>query len=1383
MHPYRTIYFRFLALLIIGLYLSVNTGYGQLSFTNPILESGTALQNGAVYRFSNIAPGIDALVTIVSRSHPDVAVENIDLPGSTFGHDVAWQPQVDGNFFNDPGCDTDTLKFADFKIEFVTSGSSAQSNINDIYLTSLDMDGNGNAGHVREYIMSDDFDSYSVGNPSSLTITNSIEVLAPVTGYAGIDTSAQEVMITLYYISTSEINMRVGAKFGLDCSGMDDSQESRLSSFYFKEFSLPIEVSPAVGNYVWVDTDGDGLQEPGENGVDGIMVKLYADTNGNSISEPDQGDVAVDSTYTVNGGQYLFSAFPLGDYFITFSNISGYIPTSSYVGSNPNIDSDGLVSDVYTFTGSTINHSIDLGLIDLTEKCYAIGQNSNGVLMSWDSLGNITQIGQLGVDEVETMTFNYDGSQLFAMDDGTIGTVNINSGLFSSCATFGVAQGNQGNILIDDVDGMAIDNTTGLVYAVHRRNGAQDLLLSINLGTCSIVPDAFGNNKDYVRIGGSLNDIDDIAFNPCTGVLYGSATDLSSGADGQIVTIKLNNGNATVVATLTETDIEGLTFNQNCTLFGSTGDNASQIDNTLYLIDIDAETTSAIATFPVGDVEAIACYIPAPDPNNPCTSVMARDDIDTTLENTVVLIDILDNDEACTGNLQESSVDTAGLLAPSLGTITNISNSTGIITYSPDFETVGLDSFQYLVCNTGSQSGCDTAMVYVLIHCGLVTGVNNISGTVYTDSNLDTIFDNTELGIPSVTVRLYEDMAPANGIPDGAAIQSDVTDGNGDYDFSLSLTYDQPFSYSQRISQFDDDARQKSNGDVDNNGNELKLGKNETVGLRFQNVNIPANATIDSAFVTFNPKDDGQSTSVNIFAERNSNAATFIESNYNISGRSLSASNVSWAPSTWTQDVPNRTGQLKTVIQEVVNSQSGINDLVLVFFPTGSEENKADSYDQSTSDAPLLQLYYTTNVGGNYNYIVRVDTSTVSGGAVLPSFDRSVMFNEDGEQYCNENFGVFYEDCTNGIDDDQDGLVDCDDPDCQTASTSVTSTDPSICNAANGTITLTFSGGLAPFNYLWTNGINNGSGTTGNITNLSAGLYSITVSDSECYLDTLDIQLLFDGSGCNPGNSPCFDETDTYAILGLDGGSVIVNSATNIIGDVGYSRNVTSNTNQKAGDSGAFNGTAYVHTNVTSFNYNVGNFLPSGGVMQNNATEDARLDAANTSALAFSAFFAGATPDVVLGVLGDNDNRTVNRVDSITIVEITSLDYNNDELTLIGSPGLDDAFVINVLGDFDFSASRIILTNVRPERVVFNFPNASNIVLNKATNVFNGTILAPTGSIVYHNSAIFNGAIIGLNLNLHSSFNIYHAPLDIPCPADVCQTATTNPHVMYFKRQ
>ncbi|MEZ5038476.1 MAG: pre-peptidase C-terminal domain-containing protein [Saprospiraceae bacterium] len=91
--------------------------------------------------------------------------------------------------------------------------------------------------------------------------------------------------------------------------------------------------------------------------------------------------------------------------------------------------------------------------------------------------------------------------------------------------------------------------------------------------------------------------------------------------------------------------------------------------------------------------------------------------------------------------------------------------------------------------------------------------------------------------------------------------------------------------------------------------------------------------------------------------------------------------------------------------------------------------------------------------------------------------------------------GPSYEICNDGIDNDGDGLVDCEDPDCSfVIYPSATNAD---CGRNNGTATVYLyddiiyrSGSFSPPTYLWSNG-----GTSQTIEGLSPGIYSVTVTN------------------------------------------------------------------------------------------------------------------------------------------------------------------------------------------------------------------------------------------------------------------------------------------------
>ena len=118
---------------------------------------------------------------------------------------------------------------------------------------------------------------------------------------------------------------------------------------------------PIGGDFVWNDLNGNGLQDVGEPGIDGVRVALIEDTNGNGTLGG--GDTEYTWTITANGGQYIFSDFPTGNYFIQFSNFpAGYVVTHANVGANEGLDSDGPTTDLVTFNNTTDTRDIDFGL-------------------------------------------------------------------------------------------------------------------------------------------------------------------------------------------------------------------------------------------------------------------------------------------------------------------------------------------------------------------------------------------------------------------------------------------------------------------------------------------------------------------------------------------------------------------------------------------------------------------------------------------------------------------------------------------------------------------------------------------------------------------------------------------------------------------------------------------------------------------------------------------------------------------------------------------------------------------------------------------------------------------------------------------------------------
>ncbi len=106
-----------------------------------------------------------------------------------------------------------------------------------------------------------------------------------------------------------------------------------------------------VGNFIWFDSNGNGVQDPGEPGYPGVVVKIY-DANGNLVG----------TTVTDANGNYAFEVGP-GTYYLEVEYPSFTEPTvanSTVDGFDSDFDADGLTG-LFT-VGTDANFNFDGGI-------------------------------------------------------------------------------------------------------------------------------------------------------------------------------------------------------------------------------------------------------------------------------------------------------------------------------------------------------------------------------------------------------------------------------------------------------------------------------------------------------------------------------------------------------------------------------------------------------------------------------------------------------------------------------------------------------------------------------------------------------------------------------------------------------------------------------------------------------------------------------------------------------------------------------------------------------------------------------------------------------------------------------------------------------------
>ena len=112
----------------------------------------------------------------------------------------------------------------------------------------------------------------------------------------------------------------------------------------------------SLGDFVWLDANGNGIQDNGESGLSGIEITLSGtDGTGNSINR---------STTSGAGGLYHIDGLKPGLYNVTAGKPSGYDFSPSDAGSD-DLDSDGIegtVSGVMVMSG-TMRTDLDFGFV------------------------------------------------------------------------------------------------------------------------------------------------------------------------------------------------------------------------------------------------------------------------------------------------------------------------------------------------------------------------------------------------------------------------------------------------------------------------------------------------------------------------------------------------------------------------------------------------------------------------------------------------------------------------------------------------------------------------------------------------------------------------------------------------------------------------------------------------------------------------------------------------------------------------------------------------------------------------------------------------------------------------------------------------------------
>ncbi|MEM6284544.1 MAG: hypothetical protein AAF787_20310 [Chloroflexota bacterium] len=283
------------------------------------------------------------------------------------------------------------------------------------------------------------------------------------------------------------------------------------------------------------------------------------------------------------------------------------------------------------------------------EYCYGVANFNVRENSEKDSLiainrttGEAEFVGGTGTVEVENLSFNVEGTQLYAVEElqedeiGLFGTISPIDGAFTPVGDGLVPRDNPasnrrlGRDTLFDVDGIDVDMTTGILWAVTQ--DGNNFLFQINPNTGEIVRGVFGEGFDYVKVeiaqfrGADFVDVEGFAIHPQTGEFYVIAAsddyvsrlaridfDTFNESAGTVMAVdpvpfrNTQNGRAIL-------DVEGLTFYRDGSMYITSSNNSNSVEiyDSLWRVDMETGDSEWIDSMEnhvqFVDYESVACY-------------------------------------------------------------------------------------------------------------------------------------------------------------------------------------------------------------------------------------------------------------------------------------------------------------------------------------------------------------------------------------------------------------------------------------------------------------------------------------------------------------------------------------------------------------------------------------------------------------------------------------------------------------------------------------------------------------------------------------------------------------------------------------------------------
>ncbi len=191
---------------------------------------------------------------------------------------------------------------------------------------------------------------------------------------------------------------------------------------------------------------------------------------------------------------------------------------------------------------------------------------------------------------------------------------------------------------------------------------------------------------------------------------------------------------------------------------------------------------------------------------------------------------------------------------------------------------------------------------------------------------------------------------------------------------------------TSKIDNNNDDPEEYLSGWFDTSGSQWDMNNNQTNGLRFSNVTIPAAATINSAKIKLTARrSDSSDAAFRFFGEDHGNATQFTLGN-KVSDRTKTSASVTWEPAAWSRYEKHDTPDLSSIVQEIVNRGDWAGDhMAFIETYVSGSQRRSFRYRGSSSRSAELEVTYSTGAPGAQNSGLRFTNVAIPQGATILS--------------------------------------------------------------------------------------------------------------------------------------------------------------------------------------------------------------------------------------------------------------------------------------------------------------------------------------------------------------------------------------------------------------